>query len=290
MRAAVAFAAVVAAALLTGCAGGGAVLDALPDGVTVDVYQTRTDLPARGLQIAVANESADDLTITSAELESAQFAGSAAWSSRPGGTLVRTGTTVDLPVSLPEAACAQPHPVATVRLGFRTASGDRGIAVLPALDRYERLPAMRAEECLGEAVGGVARLTIDAPIRVDDSGTRPIAFVPVAYTPTGGTGSVTVVAVERTVLLALPDAAGATTPRLPLELRIDAGDAPGEFEIPIVPGRCDPHAIAEDKQGTVLVLEVTVSTGETGRIRIPASAPTRTSIYDYVAATCGMPR
>lgn len=290
MRAAVAFAALVAAVVLAGCVGDGAAVDALPDGVTVDVYQTRTDVPARGLQIAVTNESADDLTIASAELVSSQFAGSAVWSPRPGGTLVRAGTTVDLPVSLPEAACAEPHPAASVRLGFLTASGERGTAILPALDRYERLPAMRAEECLGEAVGGVVRLTIDGPIRIDASGTQPVAFVPVAVTPTGGTGSVTIVAVEDTVLLALSDGAGAPTSRLPLEVRIDANDPPGAFEIPFVPGRCDPHAIAEDKQGTVIVLDARVSTGETGRIRIPASAATRSSIYDYVATTCGMPR
>ena len=262
----------------------------LPQGVSVDVYQTRTDLAARKLEIAVANASDADLTITGAQFVSSQFAAPALWAARPAGSVVRAGFGIDLPVSLPEPACDDPAPEAIVRIEFTTADGRVGLAELPAVDRYDRLPAMRAQECLAVSIAAVAGLQIDGPIRVAEVGDALVGFVPVTIAPTGAGGSFTIDLVEDTVLLALADEGAATVQSLPLGLRIDAADAPGSFEIPVLPGRCDPHAIAEDKQGTIFLLDVTAPDGTNGRIGIPASAGARASIYDYVARACGLPR
>jgi len=263
---------------------------ALPAGIDVDLYQTRTDLPARRIEIAITNASGSDLTVTAAEFRSTQFAAPAVWAARPGGTVVRAGTGVDLPVPLAEPACEDPHPSGSIRIAFYTADGRAGIAEVPAVDRYGRLPEMRAEECFAASISRIAELTIDAPVRVDDSGASPIAFVALRIAPTGEPESFTIDAVEDTVLLALADDHGMATETLPVGLVVSGTDETQVYEIPIMPGRCDPHAIAEDKQGTVFILEATAPDGTSTRMRIAASTATRASIYDYIAQACDLPR
>jgi hypothetical protein len=273
---------------LTGCAAPEAPA-ALPDGVTVDVYQTRTDLPARKLEISVTNAGPDAITILSAEFASPQFAETAVWSARTGGSVVHAGFAVDLPVQLPGPDCEDAEPTGIVRLGFATADGQTGTAELPAIDRYDRLPVMRAEDCYAASVAEVAVLSIDDPVRIGDIAGAMTAFVHVAVAPTGATGSFTIDAVEDTVLLSLRDSSGDAVDELQLGLRVAGTDAPSVLEIPILPGRCDPHAIAEDKQGTIFILNVTAPDGTQGRIRLAAASPARASIYAFFAEYCGLP-
>ncbi|HWL01814.1 MAG TPA: hypothetical protein VNQ52_05500 [Microbacteriaceae bacterium] len=261
----------------------------LPAGVTVDVYQTRTDLPARKLEIAITNASDEDLTVTGAEFASPQFVAPAVWTPRPGGTVIRAGAGVDLPVQLAEPACDEPAPAGLVRIRFTTADGRTGSAELPAVDRYDRLPGMRTEECFAIAVGDVASLTIDEPVRVESAGGALVGLVPVTVSPTGAKATFTIDAIEDTVLLGLSDGRGGALESLPLALEISGSAPPSSFEIPIVPGRCDPHAIAEDKQGTIFILQVTAPDGTTGRMRIAAAPSARASIYEFFAAACGLP-
>lgn len=55
----------------------------------------------------------------------------------------------------------------------------------------------------------------------------------------------------------------------------------------VVPGRCDAHAIAEDKQGTVLRIGVVVD-GESGTLVLPAPAERREELLAFVAEACGI--
>jgi len=277
--------------LAVGCTSSGAARSgALPAGVTVDVYQTRTDPAARRLQISVANASAHDLTITAAELDSPQFAAPAIWTARPGGALVRAGTAIDLPASLAAPACEDPAPVATVRITYQAADGRGGSAEVPAVDRFDRLPAMRAEECFAAAIADVAVLRIDAPVRISGRDGTLRADLSIAFSPTGAAGSIRIEAVEDTVLLALAAPDGTATDRRPIGLEISGADAPGSFEIPILPARCDPHAVAEDKQGTIFIVRARAADGTAGSVRIAASDATRSSIYAYIAEACGFPQ
>ena len=58
----------------------------------------------------------------------------------------------------------------------------------------------------------------------------------------------------------------------PIAAQVREGDTePIEVDLPLVPLRCDPHAVQEDKRGTVFTLDVEVD-GRTGRqIEIAAS-------------------
>jgi hypothetical protein len=50
-------------------------------------------------------------------------------------------------------------------------------------------------------------------------------------------------------------------------------------------GRCDPHAIQEDKRGTIMPIEVIVD-GTPGRAYIASADAVRGAIYDVVTQAC----
>jgi hypothetical protein len=53
-----------------------------------------------------------------------------------------------------------------------------------------------------------------------------------------------------------------------------------------VPLRCDPHAVQEDKRGTIFTLEVELD-GVPGEIELAASEDMRGSILTWVSNWCG---
>jgi hypothetical protein len=69
-------------------------------------------------------------------------------------------------------------------------------------------------------------------------------------------------------------------------LAIRAGGPPAEVRLGIRAARCDPHAVAEDKVGTLLPLRVRVA-GREGVLKIDAGSRLRGQIYDFVTKACG---
>ncbi len=55
------------------------------------------------------------------------------------------------------------------------------------------------------------------------------------------------------------------------------------------PGRCDAHAVAEDKIGTILPFEIETSDGRQGQLGLAANDTLRAELYDYYSARCGLP-
>ena len=61
---------------------------------------------------------------------------------------------------------------------------------------------------------------------------------------------------------------------------------PSVVVLQLTPGRCDPHAIAEDKRGTIMPIDVVVD-GTAGRIYVPAADAVRGALYTFVTESCG---
>ena len=59
--------------------------------------------------------------------------------------------------------------------------------------------------------------------------------------------------------------------------------------LPVVPSRCDPHAVAEDKRGTFFGVRARVDGVEQPVFYVPASDALRGAVYDLVAESCGWP-
>ncbi len=84
--------------------------------------------------------------------------------------------------------------------------------------------------------------------------------------PTGAAAAV-LSGIQTTNLLTFAQAAGDTADTYPLDLAVTAADtAPVVVSLPLVPLRCDPHAVQEDKRGTIFTLDVELD-GDSGRDR-----------------------
>lgn len=274
-----AFLALVALLTLAGCAQPPAALE----GISVSVYQPRPDVAAGRIAIQVHNDGTEPLTVTGARLESTYFVDDIVWTGDR-EPVVGAGLRLDLRVPLVDNDCTvDVDAVHTVVLDYRL--GDRpGTLELTPDDPFDLLPRLRDAACLGVRVGEIVELTATSVASANTLGTP--GEIVVAVAPTGAMGTVTVDAAYSTTLLA-PALDGVGTSELPLGIELSA-DGPREFRVPIVPNRCDAHALAEDKIGTRLPLEVTTSSGAQGQLILPASDALKEQMYAFWKAYCGL--
>src|SRR5690554_2315371 len=282
-RTALAGLAVVVAAVagLAGCAPGAA--EGLPAEIDVSVHQNRPDTEDRRLQVRISNHTEQPLTVTSLTFSSPRFAQPMTYQKAP--STVRAGGTLDLPVDLAAPACDGPDGTPSVQLEFEHGD-DTGQATVAPADPLDQLDGITERDCLESAMSTVAELRQPEQIRVESVGDRLVAFVDLLVEPTGASGSFTIDSVDDTVLFGIFDPTS-TTPveTLPLDLTVNGDDAPEELTIPLVPARCDAHAVAEDKRGTLLPLRVRV--GELAGIRYFAlSEDLKGELYAYWGRAC----
>jgi hypothetical protein len=282
MKVAAAF--IALALLLSGCAAttGQA---ALPAGVTVSVFQNRFDYSLRQLELKVMNGTSMPITVTSAAFSSTRFATPATWD-RP--QLVPDGAARDLRVQLTDPVCDTVPPKDTVVIEFTLEDGTTGTATVTPTDEQARVDAINEEDCLGVSVAAIAAITAPASVRWTPGAHAPAAL-DISVVPTGAKGSLTLHYAKGTVLLSLVDAADGEPYDMPLEQVVDAGSGARVIPLALVPARCDPHAIEEDKRGTFFPLEVETGDGRSGKIYIGVSDEVRRSLYEFYADYCGLP-
>ena len=91
-----------------------------------------------------------------------------------------------------------------------------------------------------------------------------------------------------TVLLGALDTTGKRAEGIPFDLVIEPASVTGA---PIVvplrfsPNRCDAHAIADDKQGTLFRVKVALG-DRTGTVTVVSDAETKEAIYAAITAAC----
>lgn len=268
--------AVVAAAALAGCSSPAATPSAttppattLP-GVTVQVVQYRSDIPQRQVQIEVVNGSAHAVDVASARLRGAGWSPSPRWSDGDAAE-IRAGTTVDLPVALTTATCGAGHP-----LSARLRLTDGTTRTVPAVDVHGTLAGLHRQDCFAGTAARTATFTFR-----DFRPRGRTAEVELAVR--GGphvADGVTVVRVLPTTLLS-PRGGGETWP---VGRRITAS---GTVELQAVPTRCDLHAVAEDKIGTVLPVQLRLADGTTGTVDAIAPKALKDRILAWVVRACG---
>ncbi|MBG6057330.1 hypothetical protein RCH16_000522 [Cryobacterium sp. MP_M5] len=277
----------------------------LPTGVTVRIYQTRFDYADRVLELSVSNAGRAPVDLRSARFDSTRFTAAADWSGR---LRLEPGMTRDLRVRLAAAVCApspaapntpattpipapkpapKPTPTDTVTLVWAEPGAGTGSATVPATDDTGALDRIEGEDCLAGALTRLLRIDVAAELRVDGSGSASAAWIDLTLTPTGAPGAVTLDQAGSTPLLA---AAGGLD--WPIRLTLDAATPPTRVALGLRPARCDPHAIAEDKRGTVFPLTVHVTAGpgspeRTGDWDLVVDDALRARIYAWIADRCG---
>ncbi|AZC15013.1 hypothetical protein DT073_01535 [Microbacterium sp. ABRD28] len=284
--------ALAVALLLTGCAGGSGSggearepasdsATALPTGVSVEIVQLRADVAVRQAQVHVVNGSDVDLEIGDVAVDDPRFA-TPATRVLPGRTSrVPAGGEVDIRVQLPEVACARDDagPLEpTVALGF-SVDGAAGTARVRAADPLGFLAPLHERECRAAALAEAATLAFTGftPAPAGEP-----ASLELTVTPAGG--DATLVAVQATNLLDFgPETVDGV---FPLDVTVAADDiAPIVVDIPIVPSRCDPHAVQEDKRGTIFDVRLTLA-GEPGEIELFVGETLRGDILTWVSNWC----
>jgi len=264
-------------AALAGCAAPPP--PAAPD-VSVVVYQPRTDVTGGRLAIQVHNGAATPLEVVAARLSSPDFAHDAVW---PGdGVTIPAGARIDLRAPIPEFAC-EAHPDAVATIEVRTEQGIRQVE-LGADDPFDLLPRLHSAWCVAAEIAEIAVVT---PREVVVPEGRGAAVLVLDVAPTGAPGVVHLEAVSGTTLLQ-PAIDGRATDRLVLEIALGA-DGPAQVRIPFVPNRCDAHALAEDKVGTIIPFTVTTPATRSVRWTLAVTEEQRGVFGAYWTAYCGFP-
>jgi hypothetical protein len=296
-------AAAVLAAVSACSAGGGSAAGTGPQEVTqafpitAEVNQNRDDYGKQRVSIQLTNTSDAVLTVLGARLRSALFADGISWQASPDGIELPPGQTKSLPAALPVPVCAPaagtdavptdaaPTPAApTLALRMAPALGTAPEESVTAADPYGVLARNNAELCLAQAADLIAGFRLDPGLDVAADGRT--AVVRLLVTPRGAgaaadAAALTIARIEGTTLLAEDPAVP-----WPRDVSVRAGGDVREIRLGIRPARCDPHAVAEDKVGTLLPLRVTVA-GRDGVLKVDAGPLLRGQIYDFVTAACG---
>jgi hypothetical protein len=249
---------------------------ALPDGVAVELFQLRSDVAERGAQVRVVNGSDEELVITRLTFTDDWFAGEAV---RERTSTVAAGRTVDLRFELPESACDDEPDAAsrTSRVTLELEGG--GSATVEVADPLGFTALVHEKECLRHDLARVA--TLEWAAFTPSAAPLP-AELQLAITPAGGAESAELVEVQTTNLLQFADQPTA----FPLAVTVTGTDAATTVALPIVPLRCDPHAVMEDKRGTVFNVLVRVD-GAEGAVEVAAPEAMRGAILRWVSDWCG---
>ncbi|NYF09448.1 energy-converting hydrogenase Eha subunit A [Leifsonia sp. AK011] len=270
---------VAVCALLAGCTPG---VPAEPP-FTVTVVQPRTGIAMGIIAMQVKNTGETTIDVSSAELDSDYLGAPLVWEGD--SVTLAPGRAVDLRVPLDTWDCDTDATAdASATIGYSIEGGGSGTAIVSAPDPTIALPGLWEGACLAEGVAEVVDLRA---IALESSGTvGAVGELVLSTEPTGADGTVEVHSVESTTLLAPFDGVSGV-PTVPLDLVLGA-DGPPEVRIPFVPNRCDAHALAEDKIGTRIPLQVTV--GElSGRLVLPATDELRAQMYAFYGDYCALP-
>ncbi len=256
---------VVLGALVAGCSSGPERTE-LPDGTSVVVDQRRLQRQLGEVLVRVA--SPVEMEVTSLTLSSDR-SDPVTWT---GSETVRAGYERDYDVTLPRGRCG-PEPTFSVELTYRV-DGEERVSRTTAPDRYGAATRLLDAGCVQETVEAVATIKVGTP-EVDGDALR----LPVTATPTG-TGTVTLLGYGDTTLFRQTDDSARD---------VVLGDAPRRVDLVVEPARCDPHAVAEDKVGTLFAVEVEGTDLPAGAFyTLPLTTAQRSAFFGFVREACGL--
>lgn len=253
-----------------------------PAPLLVDVTQGRSDRDGRVIVMDVTNTASTSIELVRVELVTGQFAEPAVWNR---GTELAPGRTVSLRAPLADPICPSPtEPHLSVEVTFVDETGAVHTQSIAPSQSTGVLAIIARDDCFAALAAEAATIRVAGPA-LWVAGAGSPAELAVEVTPTG-TGSLDFVEARSTVLLSLVDATGAPTEALPLYVAVRPGADGQRLSLRLVPSRCDPHAIAEDKRGTIMLLEVRLHGGEEGLVFIPADDSTKADLFAYIADYC----
>lgn len=274
--------------MLSGCVAGvsgpqsSTPLPGLPEGVTVAVTQQRSDVADRQAEVQIRNGTGAAIRIGDVRLDDPRFSAPATRVIDRTSTLA-PGATANVRVQLPAVACAGDAEAATstVTIAYEV-DGRAGTGTAPAAELFPFLAALHQRECVAQAVTDVADVRFGAftPSTAGSPAALDLEIVPRA----GVAGDLVLTGIRETNLLSF---AGRDDGSFPLAVTTTGADRRAQtVALPLVPARCDPHAVQEDKRGTVFTLDVVVG-GDAGQFTLAADADLKAQLLAWVTRWCG---
>lgn len=247
-----------------------------PAGLTAVVDQSRVERVGREAFVRLHDDGAGDLEVLRAELSSDRLPATV-WSGRE-----RIGTDADLEVELPLGRCGSGSDLA-LELTFRRGDGPVRRARTTAADRFGAIGLLLDRDCALRSLQEAAAIEVGTP-RTRGQGTGAVLEVPVTLRPTGARDDVTFAGFDDTVLFR--QAPGSASVAAGTRVSLAAG--PARVRLRVVPARCDPHALAEDKVGTLFPMRVLAPgvPAEAGAY-LPLDDATRAALRRFVPVACG---
>jgi hypothetical protein len=273
---------------LAACAPGGEATEptGLPDGVSVELQQGRSDVAARQAQVVVRNATDETLVVGAVEVDDPRFADAIVRVEDREST-IGPGRTVGIRVQLPDVACGDDAPDAEMpesHVTFDyTLADESGRASAGIEDPIGFIGPLHERDCRAAAVADAAHVSFTG-FNPSPSGEPAALMLGVAPT---GRSAVLITGIQTTNLITFDDGADATVETYPLGMDVREGETgAAQIALPIVPIRCDAHAVQEDKRGTIFDVEVELD-GEPAEIELAASEDLRGEILTWVAEWCG---
>jgi hypothetical protein len=270
--------------LLSGCVGasgdGAEEPEAvpLPDELVAYVDQSRLQRIGRDLFVRLVHEGDGTVTVTRAEISSDRFA-PITWTGEK--TFMNEA---DLDFELPPAGCGRGSD-AEVRLTYRLDDGPLQVSTTTATDRYGAVGLLLDRDCAERTLAEAAVLEIGEPEIVGEG--RSSRFrLPVSITATGARPDVSFEGFEGTVLFTVTEPHRLYPRARPVPM---TAGTQYDATLAVAPTRCDPHALAEDKVGTLFPVHV----GGPGLPRhaafyLPLTDDTRADLRGFFGPHCGL--
>lgn len=256
----------------------------VPAGVTVELQQGRSDVAARQAQVVITNDTDETLVVGDVEVVDPRFDGPAVRVNER-DSRISPGRSVGVRVQLPDVACGDDVPAdAESVLTFEYVLGDAQSAATATVDDpLDFIGPLHERDCRAAAVADAAHVSFGD---FDPSPPGQPATLTMSVAPTGR-GAVTITGIQTTNLLTFGEIAQTTVETYPIGYAVREGDTGmTEISLPLIPLRCDPHAVQEDKRGTIFDVEVEVD-GQPGEFELAASEDMRGEILTWVSDWCG---
>jgi hypothetical protein len=271
----------ISAALLAACApadppvgtGGGPALE-------ISVTQGRADEIAGVLAVEIENRLRNEVIVTSVTLTSTIFTQPL---TRPEAkTKIATGSRVAIRIPVVNLDCQNQQRTGRAQIAY-TVGSENFVGSFRVRDPDDYFTRIQQTGCFAAKVASVATFTLDPELRIRQVGDKLVAeaTLDVDYFDEG----IELLNLRGTTLLAHVDPN--TLKRR--EFRIIEGIRPSRIALTLMPNRCDPHAIAEDKRGTIFPLELFLeSEQKKGIVLVRADEQLRQQLYEYVLSACGL--
>ncbi len=250
-----------------------------PRDLTAWIDQSRMQRSGRTAFVRLVHEPRDGspstYTVETATVSSPRFA-SVTWSGPE-----HFGNEIDLEFELPPARCGTGSDV-TVGLTYRVDDGTLRHSSTTAADRYGAFGLFLDRDCAQATLDSAASVDVGAPAVVGDR-SAAVLHLPVTITPSGrGDGGAALLGFDDTVLFRLlPDSVPSRA------IPLGADDPPVSLVLQIVPARCDPHALAEDKVGTLFPIRLRArGLPEGAAPYLPLDDDQRAALRRYVPIAC----